>query len=105
MIFLMLNTPLSKILRTTSAHLKQLKEMGIFTVADLLMYFPRAYQDESEFRPVIEVSTEEVNIVKGVISNLNMKHVRSGMALIKALFSGVRGVVVGIFLFCAPVLL
>lgn len=83
----MLNTPLSKILRTTSAHLKQLKEMGIFTVADLLMYFPRAYQDESEFRPVIEVSTEEVNIVKGVISNLNMKHVRSGMALIKALFT------------------
>ncbi|OGJ51695.1 ATP-dependent DNA helicase RecG [Candidatus Peregrinibacteria bacterium RIFOXYB2_FULL_32_7] len=87
----MLQTLLSKVIRTTNQHIKQLKEMGILTVADLLLYFPRGYEDESDFRTIIELSLDEVNVVKGVISNISTRYVKNGMALTTALLTDKTG--------------
>lgn len=39
-----LNTPLEAALNTKQEYLLALKEMGLFTVRDLLLYFPRSYE-------------------------------------------------------------
>jgi RecG-like helicase len=38
---------LKKVLKTNGRYLQILAENGIHTVADLLQYFPRAYEDRS----------------------------------------------------------
>ncbi len=87
----MLEQSLSKVLRTTSAHLKQLKEMRIVTVRDLLLYFPKDYVDESEFTNIIDITINETNVLKGVISNIKTKYTRNGMAMTNALLTDETG--------------
>lgn len=87
----MLNQPLSKVLKTTSAHIKQLKEMGILTVEDLLLYFPRGYEDESDFRNISELTEGEVNIVRGLVGSLSNRRLGNGMMLTQCLLTDDTG--------------
>jgi RecG-like helicase len=45
----MLTTPLTKsLLRTTDNYIKALGKGGMKTVSDMLMFFPREYEDRTE---------------------------------------------------------
>jgi len=87
----MLGTSLSKVLRTTKKHLSLLESLGIKTVKDFLLYFPRTYNDTTEYTKVIDVQLEEVNTIKGTISNLFSIHTRFGKKLIKGLLTDDTG--------------
>src|SRR3989338_7820215 len=78
-----LDQNLKSVLRTTSRHLKKLSELGINTVSDLLMYFPRRYEHQTE-TSVIELKPGEKQVIKAVISNLTSKRIR-GMNILSAL--------------------
>lgn len=69
----MLSTPLHKAIRTTSQHLRRLKELGIETVSDLLGYFPRRYTDQRQVRRILEVELDAVNTVRGKILTVHNK--------------------------------
>ncbi|MCL2198350.1 MAG: GNAT family N-acetyltransferase [Defluviitaleaceae bacterium] len=45
-----------------------LQSAGIFTVEDLLNYFPRDYDDRSKIKTVAELLPEAVNTIRGVIA-------------------------------------
>ncbi len=59
--------------------------MGVKTVGDFLLFFPRTYEDKRIFTPVSEIRTDQVNNVKGTISKLFHTRSRNGKALTRAL--------------------
>ena len=87
----MLQTPLKDILRTTSRHLGKLKDLGVRTAEDLFMYFPRAYNDMTEATRIVDLRTDEINVVRGIISKLYMQRTKYGKYLTKAVLTDETG--------------
>jgi ATP-dependent DNA helicase RecG len=52
---------------------KALKKLGIFSVADLLFYFPVRYSDISEVKKISELTPGDMATVYGKVSNLKTK--------------------------------
>ena len=55
-----LNTPLESALSTKKEYILALKEMGLYKVRDILLYFPRAYEDLSQFKKIWEAKDGEI---------------------------------------------
>lgn len=83
----MLKKPISSSIRTTKKHLSRLDYLGVKTAHDLLHFFPRTYQDKSKFTPLAEIRTDQVNNVKGIISNFQSRRTRNGKQLIRAVIT------------------
>lgn len=87
----MLDVNIKTVLRTTKKHLEKLKEMGIVTVRDLLLYFPRTYEDQSEIRQILAVQVDEKNTIMGRIEKVNSIHTRTGKTLILGVIADQSG--------------
>ncbi len=87
----MLDKSLANNIRTTKRHLEKLKLMGISTVQDFLLYFPRAYNDTTNFTPISEIRTDQVNVVKGRIKSLFNIRSRTGKRITRGIFSDDSG--------------
>jgi len=87
----MLNRNLANVLRTTKKHLNLLEILGVKNVKDFLMYFPRTYNDASEFTQIIDVRTDQINVIKGKLSNLFNMTTRSGVKITRGLFTDASG--------------
>ena len=87
----MLNRSLANVLRTTKKHLSLLETLGVKNVKDFLMYFPRTYNDASEFTQIIDVRTDQINVIKGKLSNLFNMSTKSGVKITRALFTDESG--------------
>jgi|GEM_PF-6560433 len=74
----LLKTRLSNVLRTTSAHISELKGLGVVTVDDFLHYFPRAYRDQSEMCTISEMRVDKVNVVQGVCQKCLVDELKLG---------------------------
>ncbi len=83
--------PLSKILRTNKAHLQGLEALGLKNIRDLLLYFPRAYNDKTIYTPIAELKPGEISNVKGILKNLFHKRARTGKALTRGILSDSTG--------------
>ncbi|PJC36527.1 DNA helicase RecG [Candidatus Peregrinibacteria bacterium CG_4_9_14_0_2_um_filter_53_11] len=87
-----LQTPLQDILRTTSTHLKRLKELGIETVQDFLLYFPRRYADEREMQRIADIKTGEVSTIRGRVTTIAGRSTfRKRMRILTALIGDETG--------------
>lgn len=87
-----LQTSLSAALSTKRDYLAALDEMGLRTVEDLLLYFPRTYEDLSQIKRLHEIKTGETVTLKGWISGVKRVPTRRrGFTLIKADFSDAVG--------------
>lgn len=84
-------TPLSKTLKTTKVYLQRLERLEVKTVGDLLNYFPRTYSDQSNFSKIIDIRTDQINIIKGTLSQLSEIRTKFGKKLIKAKLSDNTG--------------
>lgn len=87
----MLDRGLSKVLNTTKRHLELLSTVGVKTVQDFLLYFPRAYNDTTEFTKIIDCKINEVNTVQGKLSNLFNINTKFGKKITKGLFTDETG--------------
>lgn len=88
----MLSTPLSKTIRTTSFHIRRLKELGIETVKDFLLYFPRRYTDSREIRRILDIQIDQFNTIRGTIKSItNTSTWRRRMQITTALLSDESG--------------
>jgi ATP-dependent DNA helicase RecG len=82
-----LSTPLSEALSTKKEYIKALKEMGLYTVEDLLLYFPRTYEDLSQFKQITEAEDGEIITTKGYLHAIKVIPTKKrSMKLVKALF-------------------
>ncbi|MEK7673368.1 MAG: ATP-dependent DNA helicase RecG [Patescibacteria group bacterium] len=87
----MLNKDLAKILRTTKKHLDLLGELGVRTVQDLLLYFPRNYNDTTEYTRIIDIKLDEVNTIKGYLTNLFNIKTKFGKTITRGLLTDASG--------------
>jgi ATP-dependent DNA helicase RecG len=86
-----LQIPLSKVIKTTKPHLDRLSGLGIKTAQDLLLFFPRAYEDKSQYTQVSQIISEETNTLRGTLSRITHHRTKNGKTLSKALFSDETG--------------
>ncbi|PIZ74769.1 DNA helicase RecG [Candidatus Peregrinibacteria bacterium CG_4_10_14_0_2_um_filter_43_11] len=101
-----LSTPLSEALSTKREYIAALREMELITVEDLLLYFPRTYEDLSVVKPLHEVKQGEIVTLKGCLHGIKrLPTKRKGFSLIKALFYDAVGNQAEVVWFNQPYLL
>lgn len=82
-----LNNPLEAALSTKPEYLLALKEMGLFKVEDLLLYFPRHYEDLSDVHTVAQAKEGELITTRGYLHGIKQIPTKNKkVKLIKALF-------------------
>ena len=79
-----LNTDVRYIKGIGEAKAKTLGKLGIFTLGDLVGWFPRRYEDRRETRPISSLIPGETACVAAMIaSEPKVSHIRKGMDLVK----------------------
>lgn len=59
-------------------------KLGIFSVHDLVSYFPRKYEDRSNFTPIALTADGETVCIKGLVADTpRLTRIRRGMELVK----------------------
>ena len=62
---------------------EKLNKLGIFTLKDLIYYFPRQYEDRSNVRKISQLENDEKASIKGVITKIDTYSLRKGMTITK----------------------
>ncbi|WP_245582751.1 ATP-dependent DNA helicase RecG [Selenomonas ruminantium] len=71
----------------------ELNRLGLFTVYDLLTYFPRTYEDQSVLTKISELQAGEKATVAGTIMNVSERQGgRRGMSILMALIGDGTGI-------------
>ena len=83
---MILQTHLSKVLRTTKDHISALDDIGLKTVEDLLLYIPRTHEDLSVMHTIATAKLNEKIIVSGTIEKIKLVYTRSKKKLVTATF-------------------
>ena len=61
-----------------------LNKLGIFTLEDLITYFPRTYEDRDKPKKIADVVDGEENLIEAVvISNVSESRIRKNMTIYK----------------------
>lgn len=69
-----------------------LNKLGIYTLEDLIMYFPRAYEDRSKPTTIFNlIDGEEALIEAKIISKVQVRRVRKGLSIYKVLVQDETG--------------
>ena len=87
----MLQKNLEKVLKTTKKHLGKLSSLGVNTVEDLLLYFPRDYNDTREFTKIRDIIPNEVNTIKGKLTSLFNISTKFGKKITRGVFTDSTG--------------
>ncbi|MBN2096358.1 ATP-dependent DNA helicase RecG [Candidatus Peregrinibacteria bacterium] len=87
-----LKTPLDEVIRTKRDYIKALRDMNLHTVEDLLLYFPRTYEDLSESKPLLQVKDGEKVSLQGMLYGMKTVPTRNRrIKIIKAMFYDTYG--------------
>ena len=61
-----------------------LNKLGVFQVRDLLSYFPRKYEDRSQFKPIALTCDGETACIQAIVADTpRLARIRKGMELVK----------------------
>ncbi|RDY28686.1 ATP-dependent DNA helicase RecG [Romboutsia weinsteinii] len=61
----------------------KLNKLGIFTLKDLIFYFPRQYEDRNNLKKIIQLENEDKATIKAVIVGVETTSPRKGMNITK----------------------
>lgn len=61
----------------------KLSKLGIFTVSDLLFYFPRQYEDRNNLKKIFELKDEEKVTIRVIVNSIETSNVRKGLIITK----------------------
>lgn len=81
-----LSTPLKDVLRTTKEYLETLESIGVRTVEELLLYFPRTHEDLSQIQTIATSRLGEKVSIKGTVRDVKLVFTRSRKRLVTARF-------------------
>ena len=80
------------LLRTTKDFVEALNEIDIHTVEDLLLYFPRAYEDLSTMQTLADVEDGEKVTIRGTVTNLKtIRTKKKKMIIVQGEFTDTEG--------------
>ena len=61
-----------------------LNKLGVFSLYDLISYFPRRYEDRSEYRPIAQTTADEPVCIRAIVADTpRLVRIRRGMELVK----------------------
>ncbi|ABS26277.1 ATP-dependent DNA helicase RecG [Anaeromyxobacter sp. Fw109-5] len=86
-----LATPLAELPRTHPSTRAQLEERGRLTVEQGLEFFPKAYQDRTQVRRIVELRAGDEGIVHGTVGHVRVQRMRNGRPLLKVGLSDPSG--------------
>jgi len=68
------------------AKVPLLNNLNIYTLGDLITYFPREYEDRSKKKKIADlIEGEEITIEAKVITEVNINYIRKNMSIIKTI--------------------
>ena len=73
--------------------LQGLKRLGIENIYDLMTYYPRRYEDQSEVKPIGNLQVDEVANVEGNIVAMAEKNTRRGLKLLTVILADDSGTI------------
>ena len=74
------------------ARAKQLANLNIFTLGDLICHFPRGYEDRTKLVPIAELRADTPACFRGVVmSTPRTAHIRKGMDLTRVTVADYSG--------------
>lgn len=74
----LLATPVQYLKGVGPARAELLERLGLFTVRDVLFFFPRDYQDYSDERDVDQLEEGKLLSVRGVVEDIDLRNTSSG---------------------------
>jgi ATP-dependent DNA helicase RecG len=87
-----LNAPVTVLPGVGPRHGETIGRLGLFTLGDMLYFFPRRYLDYSQLRPINRLFFGEEVTVLGVIESVSTRQARGGkMQLVEAIVSDGSG--------------
>ncbi|MSR67446.1 ATP-dependent DNA helicase RecG [Candidatus Peribacteria bacterium] len=89
-------------LKTTQSFVDALQVMNVQTVQDLLLNFPRAYEDLSQVTTIVDAPLNEKVTLRGTISKLKLVRTRTRKQLVQAKFSDEAGETLDVIWFNQP---
>ncbi len=98
----MLNFKCSEVIKTTKNHLKKLDKLSVFSVQDLLEFFPRALESTEINAGMHEIVLDQKNTLGGVLLNFTAQKTRHGKKLGKGSFELADGTVLDVIWFQMP---
>jgi len=64
------------------ARFKALNRLGIHSIYDLLYFFPRRYEDRSQFKKISELESGNTETIKGEIISCHLRRTRRQMSIV-----------------------
>ncbi len=61
----------------------KLNKLGIFTLSDLIYYFPRQYEDRNNLKKIFELEDEEKVTIRVVVNSIETSNIRKGLVITK----------------------
>ena len=84
MVKLTLNSDIGQISGVGNVKKKQLNKLGIYTVSDLIYYFPRAYEKRGDIKHLSNFSSEIAqSFILTVSSEVSSVEIRRGLTISK----------------------
>ncbi|HEY1859825.1 MAG TPA: hypothetical protein VGG61_05705, partial [Gemmataceae bacterium] len=71
----------------TPPRLIQLHRLGIETIGDLLLHFPRAYEDLTNVRPLKSLAEGELQTVQGEVVEIGGDRLADGRSVVRVVVS------------------
>ena len=88
----LLKMNVQKIKGVGEARAKQLHKLGIYSVEDIVTYYPRDYEDRSKLKKIAELVDGESCAFEGIIASKVIEHrLRKGLTLYKVLIKDETG--------------
>ena len=70
------------------ARVKLLNKLGIYTLNDIINYFPRTYEDRSKTKKLSDIyDGEEILVIAKVITTVVVRKIRKGLTIYKVIVS------------------
>lgn len=82
---LSINSSISNVIRTTKKYITELEKINIKTIEDLLLYFPRDYEDRSKISEISDIRSDKKNVLLGSFKSVRKEKSKTGMILVKAM--------------------
>src|SRR6266566_1950058 len=86
-----LDSPLTELKRVGPAQSTLFKRLGLRTVADLIDYYPRVYEDYSRVTPIRQLRQPGPVTIQAKITQIKDRYVRRGMHVTEAIASDETG--------------
>lgn len=61
----------------------KLSKLGIFTVEDLVFYFPRQYEDRNNLKKIFELEDQEKVTIRVMVNSIETSNIRKGLVITK----------------------